>query len=284
MNPVTGTSMEILTITLPHGKISGRLLLPPAAKGMVVIVNGHNGFYAYGMFPWIQDRLADQGYASFSFNFSHGGTRGEEDVFTDLEAYARNCMRLERDDVIGAVEALGRECPELPIWLLSHSLGSVPAIFGAERLLAREMPLAGLVLLAPVSRLDFWPDELIREWSRTGTITMYNRRTGQDLPHGQEWLSEILRAQEDWNMESLLRKLRLPLTVIHGLEDEAVSFRHGQAMVRWAMASGSPSRFVGIAGTGHTFGTSHPFRGPAPATEAMMRQVHHSLDVLAKRP
>lgn len=279
MNPVNpGPAGDIVTFPLPHGEIRGRLCLPVSAEDLVVIVHGHNGFHSYGMFPWIQDRLSANGYGSFSFNFSHGGTRCEEDVFTDLEAYARNCMRLERDDVIGAVKALRHKCPGLRIWLLAHSMGSVPAAFGAERLLAMAIPLEGLVLLAPVSRLDFWPETLISEWSRTGTMFMRNRRTGQDLPHGPELLAEILRARDDWNMEALFRTLHLPLTVIHGLEDEAVSCRHGQDLVRWSMASGSPSRFVGLARTGHTFGTAHPFQGPAVITETMVGQVLRSLD------
>ncbi|MEO6637878.1 MAG: hypothetical protein ABIN25_06355, partial [Ginsengibacter sp.] len=62
---------------------------------LVIIINGHNGFYNYGMFPHIQESLADNNIASYSFNFSHGGVKGDGDYFEDLKKYEKNCMRLE---------------------------------------------------------------------------------------------------------------------------------------------------------------------------------------------
>jgi uncharacterized protein len=273
----TGIRTDIRTFHFPHGSVEGRLVLPVGASQLLVISNGHNGFYSYGMFPWLQDQLAEAGFASYSYNYSHGGTRGQEDAFSDLEAYARNCMRLEREDLVAVVRALGRDLPHLEICLMAHSMGAVPVIFGALVLREQAVDLGGVFLLAPVSRLDIWPAEMMEEWARTGTIYMPNRRTGQNLPMGPERLAEIRRADTDWNMEVAVRALRLPLTVIHGLEDEAVPCKHGQDLVRWAFSAGSRARFVGIAATGHTFGTRHPFEGPDKGTLTMQQALLTSL-------
>ncbi len=266
-----------LTFPFPHGEVEGLWYGAESAGDLVVITNGHNGFYSYGMFPWIQQQLAAAGIASFSYNFSHGGTEGDGDFFTDLEAYGRNCLRLETADLVSVVHELMDRFPEKRIWLLSHSMGSIPTIFGALALRDQRVPLAGMILLAPVSQVDFWPRELIDQWARTGTITMFNRRTGQDLPHGPEWLSEIQAAGDKWNMEQAVKRLEFPVLVIHGEEDEAVAPIHGERLVAWSNKTGQTSRLFLISGTGHTFGTRHPFDGPAAATEEMIRQVIHQV-------
>ncbi len=260
-------------LILPHGQIEGLWVGPDHPNHLVIITNGHNGFYNYGMFPWMQEQLADAGIASFSYNFSHGGTKGEEDFFSDLDRYSRNCMRLETADLVGVGAWISTQFPDANIWLLAHSMGSIPTVFGALELLQGGIHLAGIILLAPVSRLDFWPSGLIDDWKKTGTITMFNRRTGQDLPHGPELLQEILEADQKWNMQSAFVDLALPLLVIHGQEDEAVTPDHGQNLVSWAQQGGSSAQFISIQDTGHTFGTKHPFAGPEEATWKMLHHV-----------
>ncbi|MBK7341843.1 MAG: alpha/beta fold hydrolase [Saprospiraceae bacterium] len=260
-------------LQLPHGQIEGQWVGHAHPDDVVIITNGHNGFYSYGMFPWIQQQLAGAGMSSFSYNFSHGGTRGDEDVFSDLDAYAQNCMRLERADLVVVASWVRVHNPASRIWLLAHSMGSIPTVFAAQDLIRSGCLVAGLILLAPVSRLDFWPVSLIDQWKVTGTITMYNRRTGQDLPHGPELLHEIGEAETYWNMKPVVAELDLPFLIVHGDNDEAVSPDHGRNLVSWSGTGRTSSRLVLIPGTGHTFGTKHPFEGPAEATWEMIREV-----------
>lgn len=262
-----------VAIDLPHGSVEGILQLPEHAADLVIITNGHNGFYSYGMFPWIQDQLEQVGISSYSYNFSHGGTIGDRDTFEDLEAYSRNCMRLETADLVGVVLHLRKRFPDQRLWLCSHSMGSIPTVFGALELRQMGIRIAGLILLSPVSRLDFWPSELLDRWALTGTITMHNRRTGQDLPHGPELLAEIRQASTTWNMDRALHQMDIPLLVIHGEEDEAVSPAHGKALVDWALDAGQRARLELVQETGHTFGTRHPFEGPERATENMIKSI-----------
>lgn len=267
-------NQQKLSFYLAQGEVEGILVLPDDAVDMVVITNGHNGFYSYGMFPSLQQSLAACGIASFSYNFSHGGIRGEEDTFSDLVSYEKNCMRLETADLIGVMHALHTEFPVIRLWMLSHSMGAVPNTFAAATLKESGLPIAGLIYLAPVSKLDFWPQTLLDEWKEKGSINMLNKRTGQELPHGPELLQEITQANTTWNMQTAVKNLGLPVLVIHGGADESVSTRHGQDIYRWAAASGSPARYIEIGSTGHTFGATHPFTETTEALESVIQGLY----------
>lgn len=266
-------NQQKLSFFFKHGEIEGIMVLPEEARNLVIITNGHNGFYNYGMFPYIQQALATRGIASFSYNFSHGGIRGDQDVFTDLEAYEKNCMRLETTDLLEVFRALHGEFPDLNLWMLSHSMGAVPNTFAAAAIKESNLPIAGLLYLAPVSKLDFWPQSLLEAWKEKGSINLLNKRTGQELPHGPELLQEITQANTTWNMQTVLKALGLPVLVIHGGADESVPVHHGQNLYRWVASSGFPARYMEIGSTGHTFGTAHPFNGPTEALEFLIHGI-----------
>ncbi|MDQ6761568.1 MAG: hypothetical protein M3015_02945, partial [Bacteroidota bacterium] len=116
---------------------------------LVIIINGHNGFYNYGMFPHIQHSLAENSIASYSFNFSHGGVNGDGDYFEDLEKYEKNSMRLEVEDTMCVLHNLnsGQFKIHTKIFLLAHSLGGVPAIFSASKAQAENINIAGIILI-----------------------------------------------------------------------------------------------------------------------------------------
>ncbi len=287
-NQTTAFNLVIKSYVFDHGIVEGAFVKVPESQDLVIITNGHNGFYSYGMFPAIQQGLAEAGISSFSYNFSHGGTRGQEDVFTDLDAYAKNCMRLEVADLVAVCKAMHTAYPNQRVWLLGHSMGSIPTIFGARALNTGGGSLAGMILLAPVSRLDFWPEELIREWAKTGTIQMFNKRTGQHLPHGPELLSEIQLASTLWNTRLALKSMFLPLVVIHGGADESVGPEHGQKLVEWVNEEDTNARLVIIPDAGHTFGTRHPFEGNTAALnrviEEISQTIHHKGNPSITRP
>src|SRR5215218_7085283 len=92
-----------------QGNVEGIYIDAGSNSPLVIIINGHNGFYNYGMFPYIQQKLFENSISTYSFNFSHGGVIGDADVFEDLEKYERNCMRLETEDVLGVLHNLSKE-------------------------------------------------------------------------------------------------------------------------------------------------------------------------------
>jgi pimeloyl-ACP methyl ester carboxylesterase len=262
---------------LQHGRVEGVYMTAGARAPLVVITNGHNGFYNYGMFPYIQETLHKQGISTYSYNFSHGGVTGNGDYFDDLERYEKNCMRLETADLLGVVAALQSAPINLaqgtPLYLLSHSLGSVPTIFAARQVEDDGHQISGLILLAPVKTLDVWPAEMMRDWEKNGVYPMKNNRTNQELPQGSELLAETKQANDEWSVEQAMRDVHSRFLIIHGANDNDVPFEHSESITRWAREAGNEVQLNVVPNAGHTFNTKHPFQGPTPELEEMLRIV-----------
>src|SRR5688572_7675363 len=95
-----------ISLEYANGTIDGIYITAGPHFPLVIIINGHNGFYNYGMFPYIQQSLYKNNISSYSFNFSHGGIIGDADYFEDLEKYEANCMRLETADLLCVLQNL----------------------------------------------------------------------------------------------------------------------------------------------------------------------------------
>lgn len=257
-----------------HGAVAGMYVHPLEDSGpLVVITNGHNGFYAYGMFPYIQDALAESGISSYSYNFSHGGVKDDEDFFSDLTAYEKNCMRLERLDLLQVLNNVGKitaDNSQRKIFLLTHSLGSVPVIFAAQEAVQQSINIAGIIMMAPIKTLDVFPSAMMEEWEQKGVYQMKNKRTGQDLPQGPEFLSEIKASETKWNVEHALAGTPTRYLFIHGSDDKDVPVEHSEALSGWAEHAGHETTLQVIQGAGHTFNTSHPFKCRTPQLDEVI--------------
>ena len=240
---------------------------------LAIIVNGHNGFYTYGMFPHVQEKLCENGISSYSFNFSHGGIIGDSDNFEELDKYEKNCIRLVIEDILVVLTNLSHFQSHPYVFILSHSLGGIPAIFSVRSAARQGIQLQGIILLNSVSALDFWPPEMMEEWKKSGVFYKKNNRTKQDLPLGREFLEEVLHSAEKWNTATELKAINIPILIIHGDEDEAVPFEHGLKLSNWARETNSNTTLRVIKGASHTFNTKHPFEGTSAQADEMISTV-----------
>ncbi len=255
-----------------NGTVEGIYINAADASPLVIIVNGHNGFYNYGMFPYIQQKLYEKSISSYSFNFSHGGVRGEADQFEDLEKYEQNCMRLETEDVVCVLRSLNNQFKKhLRIYLLAHSLGGVPTIFATKTAIEEKLNLAGIILVSTVKTLNFWSPEIIREWALAGVYYQKNNRTKQELPQGFEFLQEILKSENEWNVKKGIQSLSIPILIIHGANDEAVSVAHGESLYSWIKNSNPHSSLKIVENATHTFNTKHPFEKTSIELEELIK-------------
>lgn len=252
-----------ISINLEHGNIDGiymeaQIESPP----LVIITNGHNGFYNYGMFPYLQEKLFEKGISSYSYNFSFGGVQGDSDYFKELDKYEKNCMRLEVLDLCGIVNNLSNSgikyTPLTKLYLLAHSLGGIPTMFATEKLQDR-INIDGLILISTIKTLDVWPLAMIEEWKKNKIYYLKNSRTKQDLPQGYEFLTEILKSETDWNVESVIKKIKSKFLIVHGEKDEAVPVEHSQTLFEWVNKTGLKSELYIIPNATHTYNTKHPF-------------------------
>nr|MBP6185695.1 hypothetical protein [Saprospiraceae bacterium] len=56
-NQTTAFNPVITSYAFDHGIVEGAFVKVPESQDLVIITNGHNGFYSYGMFPAIQQGL-----------------------------------------------------------------------------------------------------------------------------------------------------------------------------------------------------------------------------------
>ncbi len=265
---------EKLSFSHKDGVVEG--VYDPAENDapLVIIINGHNGFYNYGMFPHIQQSLAGNNIASYSFNFSHGGVKGDADYFEHLEKYEKNCMRLEVEDTMCILHNLASEkfIKYSRIFLMAHSLGGVPTVFAAAKAQEENINIAGIILISTVKQLNFWPKEMIDEWKQNKVFYKMNNRTKQALPQGEEFLNEVLESDTAWNVENEIKKLVQPLLILHGENDEAIPVEHSYAKYEWAKANNNKTSLKIIPGATHTFNTKHPFEEASPQLEQMIAE------------
>ncbi|MEP6926578.1 MAG: alpha/beta hydrolase [Ginsengibacter sp.] len=269
--------MNTKEISLTHDKgiVDGIYLNAGINSPLVIIINGHNGFYNYGMFPYLQQSFALRNISSYSFNFSHGGVKGDADYFEDIVNYEKNCMRLEVEDVMCVLHNLhqGKFEKHTGIFLLAHSLGGVPLIFSAKKSLDENIIINGIILVSTVKQLNFWPEEMVDEWKQNKVYYKKNNRTKQMLPQGKEFLNEVLQSDSKWNVENEIKKLSQPILVVHGENDEAIPEEHGRSIFQWIDSINKKSLLKIIPGATHTYNTKHPFEGTTPQLEEMIKYV-----------
>jgi pimeloyl-ACP methyl ester carboxylesterase len=267
--------MEKEKIIFQHedGIVDGIYINAGSTSPLVIIINGHNGFYNYGMFPYIQQKFFEKGITSYSFNFSHGGVIGDADHFEDLEKYEQNCMRLETEDLLCVLQNLksNQFKDHSKIFLFAHSLGGVPTIFGAKKVAEENIKIDGIILISTVKTLNFWPAEMIKEWAFAGVYYKKNNRTKQELPQGFEFLQEVLNCDKDWNVEQTIQLLNMPILIIHGEDDEAVPKEHGQSLFSWIKNADKNAQLKIIPNATHTYNTKHPFDKTSGELEELIK-------------
>jgi pimeloyl-ACP methyl ester carboxylesterase len=263
--------IEKIAVLHTNGNIDGVYINAGNASPLVIIINGHNGFYNYGMFPHIQQKFYEHSISTYSFNFSHGGVIGDGDTFEDLEKYEQNCIRLETEDLFCVLQNVKKEFnTHSTIFLFAHSLGGVPTIFGVKKAVKEKIKINGIILVSTVKTLNFWPAEILKEWATAGVYYKKNNRTKQDLPMGFEFLQEIINCDTDWNVKQSIQSLDVPILIIHGANDEAIPVEHAESLFKWITSTNSNAQLKIIPNASHTFNTKHPFENTTKELEELI--------------
>lgn len=118
------------------------------ARGAVVIVHGageHSGRYQH-----VAQRLVAEGYAVYALDHrGHGRSDGPRALIDRLDRAVA--------DIDGVVMMARGAHPELPVFMLAHSMGGT---FAVQYALAHQQHLAGLILSGPLAALDGAPAPL----------------------------------------------------------------------------------------------------------------------------
>ena len=230
----------------------------------VVLVHGFKGFKDWGLWPAFADRLARAGLSAVTFNLSGSGV-DDSGEFAFPDRFGHNTFSAELQDLRRVVDALMAGelgvAPPPRLGLLGHSRGGGIAVLHA----ADDAKVRALVTWSAISTVERWNTTERAAWRAAGVQSVTNARTGQILPLYLDVLEDIERNGPALDIERAAGRVSVPWLIVHGEEDEAVDIGEGERLA--AAARGANTRFVPVAGAGHTFGATHPWGGSTPELE-----------------
>lgn len=232
---------------------------PPPGTA-IVLVHGFKGFKDWGFFPPLAESLVDDGHAVVSVNFSLNGIGDDPEDFTELEAFARNTLSREVEELLLVLEGL-REgdvlaLPPHRIGVLGHSRGGGVAVLAADR----SPDVEALVTWASVADFDRWNEATKEEWREAGRLHVLNGRTGQQMPLDVTLLEDFEANRDALDVTAAAARVEAAWLIVHGEADPAVRAADARALAR----ANPAARLLLVEGAGHTFEVGHPFEGPSP--------------------
>ena len=226
---------------------------------LIIFCHGFKGFKDWGHFNLIAEEFKNRGFILLKFNFTfNGGTAKEVIDFPDLEAFGENNYLKEVDDIHHIIKLVKSGAVPIQNWngdihLIGHSRGGgMVTIAGAESGFVNKVgSWAGIS-----DCLKRLPDEKeLMNWKLKGVRFIKNGRTHQDMPMKYQFVETLLQNQKRLSIKSSSIALGSSQLIIHGAEDESVTFKNAKDLNAW----NPQSQLVKIDGANHVFGGKHPW-------------------------
>ena len=253
---------------------SGKEKLP-----LVILCHGFKGFKDWGCFPYMMDRIAEEGNFAVSFNFSYNGT-GENDFdqsdFTRLELFAQNTFSRELDDLGSIIDYLFENKDKYNydtanITLTGHSRGGGIAILKT----AEDKRISKLVVLSSVCNFDRYSDTLKKKWKEVGYFEVINSRTNKMMRLNYTLIEDLIKNKERLDIQKAISEITVPVMIIHGAQDITVDYSNAEDL--YSRSDKEKTKLFLIENTGHTFGAVQPFEGTTKALEEVLTLIEDFL-------
>lgn len=239
---------------------------------VIVFLHGFKGFKDWGPWPTLMNRLAEAGFITLAFNFSHNGIGEDLQNFTELDRFARGTFTRDLQEVCDVLRAVTESgLPIDPslidttrIGLLGHSRGASTAILAARY----TSNVKAVCALAPVATFGRWTERQADVWRESGHTELTNSRTGQILRLNSTLLDDYEQHRDRLNILQAAAHIahrQKPLLIVAASEDMTAQLKEAEAIAK--AATGPATKLEVVPRTGHTFGTEHPFAGTTPAFE-----------------
>ena len=240
--------------------IRGDLRLPASARpeGLIIVCHGFTAHKDWGPFPFFGRSFAEGGFASIVFNFSHNGIGANFRKFTEIERFSRNTVGKELEDLRAVLDAaFGGKIEGYagtgPVGVVGHSRGAGIAILAAS-VDARIRAVAAWSTIATFHR--YTPHQR-SEWERTGSLPLSLKSYRTKLRLGIGLLRDLEANRERYDLTAAVKRLRVPLLLVHGAED--VSVKLAEPTMLYEASDKTNTEMVVIEHAGHAFGARHPF-------------------------
>ncbi len=246
---------------------------------LVILCHGFKGFKDWGCFPYMMERIAEEGNFAVSFNFSYNGT-GENDVdqsdFTRLDLFAENTFSRELDDLGSIIDYLFENKEKYNydtgnITLTGHSRGGGIAILKT----AEDKRISKLVVLSSVCNFDRYSDTLKKKWKEVGYFEVINSRTNQMMRLNYTLIEDLIKNKERLDIQKAISEITVPVMIIHGAQDITVDYSNAEDL--YSRSDKEKTKLFLIENTGHTFGAVQPFEGTTKALEVVLTLIEDFL-------
>lgn len=237
---------------------------------VIVMCHGFKGFKDWGFFPDSAEKICHDGYVVVTFNFSRNGIGANPLIFTELESFSHNSYSHELADLKCVIDGIssrkigGNLVDPEHIGLVGHSRGGGIALLYA----ARDERISSLVTWSAISTIDRYSEETLANWKDTGYIEVENSRTKQVMQLGSELLTDVTKNRKKLNIESAVKKLDIPILVIHGADDESVPVDEARSIFEWLDSTEKSLQIIDEAG--HTFNIIHPMKQSTAEFDAVL--------------
>lgn len=246
---------------------------------LVILCHGFKGFKDWGCFPYMMERIAEEGNFAVSFNFSYNGT-GENDFdqsdFTRLDLFAENTFSRELDDLGSIIDHLFENKDKYNydkgnITLTGHSRGGGIAILKT----AEDKRISKLVVLSSVCNFDRYSDTLKKKWKEVGYFEVINSRTNQMMRLNYILIEDLIKNKERLDIQKAISEITVPVMIIHGAQDITVDYSNAEDL--YSRSDKEKTKLFLIENTGHTFGAVQPFEGTTKALEEVLTLIEDFL-------
>lgn len=259
-------------INSSNEKIRGDIRFREGVKNAsaIIICHGFKGFKDWGFFPFLGERLADDGYVSITFNFSRNGIGSDPNNFTELDKFAENTYSTELNDLQCLIDAvhsgeIGKGLIDVEkLGLLGHSRGGGVAILHASN----DERIQALATWSAIARVDRYTDDVLNQWEKNGYIEMENKRTKQMMRLNKVFIDDIRKNKKTLDILNAASRLEIPVLVVHGDSDESVPVSEANEIFEQMGGFGKELEII-EEGT-HTFGISHPMLSASSQFETVV--------------
>jgi pimeloyl-ACP methyl ester carboxylesterase len=206
----------------------------PDTGAVVVVAHGFTGSTEDAGVSQLAAALYASGFDVLTYDArGHGASGGRSGVGS-----------MEHLDVASAAERAA-ECG-LPVVLVGVSMGAIGVVRHLATSPADVPAITGAVLISGPARWRMRPSSI-------GVLNAVLTRTRLGRWAAARWLG--VRIEPGWQVgetpESMMRRVSVPVAVIHGANDRLLSFAHGESLHH---SAGGPSQLDLVVGMGHGLG------------------------------
>ncbi len=188
----------------------------------IIMVHGSGGEGLEEEFEDIANNLCKNGYTVLRFLF--GGYEKNDLVNLTISG--------EISDLKFAIDFLeSKNINKEKIGIVAQSLGCVISILLNDKRVKAMVTLAPLINLRKSFEKEFGKDR-IRELETFGYTTVISKRTNRKRKFGANFWNEV--KEIDKISKEQIKAINCPLLIIHGTDDDTVSYKESETIFKWA--------------------------------------------------